>query len=65
MSALNPTTKVLIVGSGLSGAALAQILRRADVEFEIFERDNGTRSQGWTIALDEFVLRLLGMPGIY
>jgi 2-polyprenyl-6-methoxyphenol hydroxylase-like FAD-dependent oxidoreductase len=55
MTVLKPTTKVLIIGSGLSGVALAQILRKANVQFEVFERDNGTRPQGWTIALDECV----------
>ncbi|EXJ74309.1 uncharacterized protein A1O5_02605 [Cladophialophora psammophila CBS 110553] len=53
MATLEPATKVLIVGSGLSGVALAQILRNGNVQFEIFERDDGTRSQGWTIGLDE------------
>jgi cation diffusion facilitator CzcD-associated flavoprotein CzcO len=55
MAILNTTAKVLIIGTGLSGLALAQILRKAEVDFEIFERDDGTRHQGWTIALDEFV----------
>jgi cation diffusion facilitator CzcD-associated flavoprotein CzcO len=55
MAILNAKTKVLIIGTGLSGVALAQIFRKANVEFEIFERDNGTRHQGWTIALDKFV----------
>jgi 2-polyprenyl-6-methoxyphenol hydroxylase-like FAD-dependent oxidoreductase len=55
MTILEPTTKVLIIGSGLAGSALAQILRKENVQFEIFERDDGTRPQGWTIALDELV----------
>jgi 2-polyprenyl-6-methoxyphenol hydroxylase-like FAD-dependent oxidoreductase len=53
MAALGPSTKVLIVGSGLAGVSLAQILRKESVAFEIFERDDGTRSQGWNIGLDE------------
>ncbi|KAJ9605987.1 hypothetical protein H2200_009836 [Cladophialophora chaetospira] len=53
MTVLQPMTKVLIIGSGLAGSALAQILRKDNVQFEIFERDSGTRPQGWTIALDE------------
>ena len=56
MVALDHKTKVLIVGSGLSGVALAQILRKGDVLFEIFERDDGTRSQGWSVGLDKFVI---------
>lgn len=56
MGILEPTTKIIIIGSGLSGVALAQILRKEGVDFEIFERDGGTRSQGWTIGLDECVV---------
>lgn len=55
MVTLNTTTKVLIIGTGLSGVALAQILRKANINFEIFERDDGTRKQGWGVGLDEFV----------
>jgi monoamine oxidase len=55
MVALSEGTKVIIIGSGLSGAALAQILRKENVDLQIFDRDDGTRSQGWTISLDEFV----------
>lgn len=55
MTVLQPTTKILIVGSGLSGLVLAQILRGENVQFEIFERDSGSRAQGWMIALDECV----------
>lgn len=50
---LNATSKVLIIGAGVSGVSLAQILRKESIPFEIFERDDGTRSQGWTIALDQ------------
>ncbi|KAI1426590.1 putative monooxygenase [Xylaria sp. FL1777] len=44
---------VLIAGAGLSGLALAQILRKEGVSFEIFERDMSVdaRTQGWAIAL--------------
>lgn len=55
MVILDTTTKVLIIGSGLSGPALAQILRKANVQFEIFERDTGKRPQGWAIGLDQCV----------
>ncbi len=53
MAALGPDTKVLIVGTGVSGLALAQILRGHNIAFEIFERDDGSRKQGWTLGLDE------------
>jgi 2-polyprenyl-6-methoxyphenol hydroxylase-like FAD-dependent oxidoreductase len=45
--------KVLIIGAGVAGLALAQILRKHHIQFEIYERDNGARGQGWSIALDE------------
>lgn len=47
--------KVLIIGSGISGLTLAQILRKAEIEFELFERDGETRAQGWSIGLDKYV----------
>ena len=53
MTKLNRDTKVLIVGTGVSGLALAQILRKHKIDFEIFERDDGSRPQGWTLGLDE------------
>lgn len=50
---------VLIVGAGLSGLALAQILRKNGISYEIFERDTEVhaRAQGWAIALHGPVLR--------
>ena len=53
MAVLNSESKVLIIGSGVSGLSLAQILRKESIPFEIYERDDGTRSQGWTISLDQ------------
>ena len=51
--------KVLIVGAGPGGLALAQILRARNVPFEIFERDakETVRQQGWAVALVESVSR--------
>ncbi|KAK5048000.1 hypothetical protein LTR84_006190 [Exophiala bonariae] len=45
--------KVLIIGAGPGGLALAQILRRHNVAYEIFERDDSQRGrkQGWAVAL--------------
>jgi 2-polyprenyl-6-methoxyphenol hydroxylase-like FAD-dependent oxidoreductase len=50
--------KVIIIGAGIAGLCLAQILRKEGVPFEIFERDDGSRSQGWIITVDEYVLEL-------
>ena len=47
--------KVLIIGAGLSGLALAQILRRHSIPFQIFERHEVFRpeKQGWALGLIE------------
>ena len=47
--------KVLIIGGGLAGLALAQCLRKSGVCFEVYERDlePQSRSQGWAILLRE------------
>jgi 2-polyprenyl-6-methoxyphenol hydroxylase-like FAD-dependent oxidoreductase len=44
---------VIIIGAGLGGLTLAQILRKKGISFEIFERDENEhgRFQGWAIAL--------------
>ncbi|KAJ7601691.1 putative monooxygenase [Mycena polygramma] len=49
---------VLIVGAGLSGLTLAQMLRKEGVSYEIFDRDASAtaRAQGWAIALHGPVL---------
>ncbi|KAK2605582.1 hypothetical protein N8I77_008411 [Diaporthe amygdali] len=56
--ASKPYPHVLIVGAGLSGLTLAQILRKNGVSYEIFERDASAeaRAQGWAIALHGPVL---------
>lgn len=53
----NDFNKVLIIGAGLGGLALAQILHHHRVPFEIFERDEdpSVRKQGWAVALIESV----------
>lgn len=57
--ATKPYPHVLIVGAGLSGLTLAQVLRKNNVSYEIFERDADAyaRAQGWAIALHGPVLR--------
>ncbi|KAF7968135.1 hypothetical protein HWV62_31754 [Athelia sp. TMB] len=45
--------KIIIIGAGLGGLALAQSLRSHGLEFEIYERDEGkySRNQGWALSL--------------
>lgn len=47
--------KVLVIGGGIGGLSLAQALREAEVDCEVFERDEGehSRVQGWAVALKE------------
>ena len=49
-----PTLNVLIIGAGLGGLTLAQSLRSAGIEFQIFERDKSPwdRPQGYRLHLD-------------
>lgn len=56
--ASKPYPHVVIVGAGLSGLTLAQVLRKNGVSYEIFERDKSAeaRAQGWAIALHGPVL---------
>lgn len=44
---------VLIVGAGLGGLALAQLLRKARIKFDIFEKQATADPQfeGWSLAL--------------
>lgn len=55
MPASRKNEKVLIIGAGPGGLALAQILRKYGLEYEIFERDESQRGrkQGWAVALIE------------
>jgi salicylate hydroxylase len=55
MTSLENSGKVLIIGAGLGGLALAQVLYNHGVPFELFERDEApsARKQGWAVALVE------------
>ena len=61
-----PKPKVLIIGSGLGGMALAQSLRKQGVPFQLFERDEEphARFQGWAISLHWYGVLLLEYLGI-
>ncbi|KAJ8124210.1 hypothetical protein ONZ43_g6 [Nemania bipapillata] len=52
---------VLIIGAGIGGLSLAQSLRKQQISFEIFERDDGAdaRFQGWAIAMHSIVDNLV------
>ncbi|KAI1114017.1 FAD/NAD(P)-binding domain-containing protein [Nemania sp. NC0429] len=52
MATTGTKPRVLIVGAGLSGLALAQCLRKRGIPFEIFDRDTDISTrQGWAIAI--------------
>ncbi|KAI0401463.1 FAD/NAD(P)-binding domain-containing protein [Xylaria palmicola] len=60
MASESARPRVLIVGAGLSGLALAQCLRKQGIPFEIFERDTDISTrQGWAIALHSIIDDLL------
>ncbi|KEF58244.1 uncharacterized protein A1O9_06170 [Exophiala aquamarina CBS 119918] len=62
MTASNKNKKVLIIETGPGGLALAQILRKFGVEYEIFERDESQRDRS-KAGLSLHVLREL-LPSI-
>lgn len=66
MTQIDDRNKVLIIGAGPGGLVLAQVLRRHNIPFEIFERDleRNTRSQGWAVALVESVHLALQQPTV-
>lgn len=66
MAKTDHRNKVLIIGAGPGGLVLAQILRRHNIPFEIFERDleRNTRSQGWAVALVELVHLVSQQPTV-
>lgn len=66
MPGAHDSDNVLIIGGGLGGLALAQVLHHHNVPFELFERDEApsTRKQGWAVALVEYVSGYIKMERI-
>lgn len=58
---MSPSKPVLIVGSGISGLALAQALKRHGIPFRIYERDSSLnqRAQGYRIRINQYGLDAL------
>lgn len=56
-----PQIKVLIAGAGLGGLCLAQALRKAHIDVEVFERDSSPwdRPQGYRLHLEADALNAL------
>lgn len=64
---MSANNQILIVGAGIGGLALGQILKANNIPFEIFERDEAlqSRSQGWAIALNEYDLTCRDLAATY
>lgn len=46
-----PEPKVIIIGAGLSGLAIAQGLKRHGIDFEIFEKEAVPRDRNWGVTV--------------
>ncbi|OAQ95811.1 hypothetical protein LLEC1_01688 [Akanthomyces lecanii] len=54
-----PKPHVLIAGAGLSGLALAQVLRKQGISYKIFERSVASRTQGYAIGIHSIIPELV------
>lgn len=55
MASAGANEKVIIIGAGVAGLVLAQILRQGNIPYEIYDRDDGSHWQGWAVGLDKSV----------
>lgn len=58
---------VLIIGGGLGGLALGQMLRKYNIPCRIFERDASStaRTQGWCLTLHWYEVCLLHLQVLF
>ncbi|KAK3984089.1 FAD-dependent urate hydroxylase [Cladorrhinum sp. PSN332] len=59
-----PPPKVLIVGAGIGGLTLAQLLRKQEIPFEIYERDTSPTSRGVGYAIGLYDLEATFAGGL-
>ncbi|KAG0321527.1 hypothetical protein BGZ99_003879 [Dissophora globulifera] len=60
-----PGIKVIIVGGGIGGLALAIMLEAAHIDYFVLERSSALRAMGGSIALNACSLRLLEQLGLW
>ncbi|KAG0368113.1 hypothetical protein BC939DRAFT_505742 [Gamsiella multidivaricata] len=61
----NPNLKVLIVGAGVGGLALAILLEKAGIAYEVYERASKVRPLGSAVQLNANILPLFEQLGIF
>ncbi|KAF9170401.1 hypothetical protein BGX21_005283, partial [Mortierella sp. AD011] len=57
--------KILIVGAGLSGLLFATLCQRMGIQYDIFERSDGSRRSGGVMSINSGILPALEQLGIY
>lgn len=57
--------KVIIVGGGIGGLALAQILQKKGIEYILLERESGEKFDGYSLTMNKNGIEVLQKLGIY